>query len=805
MHYLLIPIVFLLSCFQLFAYDVTINGNPYRISVVTNSNFNSVYSLISSQPWWGNESLAASVASSVQYNLGTPTWSDSGPRFLHSRSPMSYDGEYHYWWNHQYWTVTPPGHVGVWGGSWHSGDFAVATLLVDTDNDGVYDLDDLDYDYDVLSDLEEETLALNPLSADSNGNGVSDLREAYEALTVEKVAVEAERDARPTQEAYDALEVEKALVTAERDARPTQEAYDALEVAKALVTAERDARPTQEAYDALEVEKAAVEAERDARPTQAAYDALEVAKEAVEAERDARPTQASYDAKVSELDALDSRVFALLPKEQASTAYDPILLDADSLGADQDYVFVSDTGDGILEFNFLAQEGQLRWYANGVELLNNSTIRIETSNHDLFNLESIVFDRWESENYFSETLFANSEQEAREQAADLFNSTYSASFTITDSNDTVLYSMPQVVAQPNDFSAYSIGEGSVTLLDAGSLGNNQDYTSVSDSGDGYKLFDFQAQQGQLRWWSNGVELLSNSIIRLSRADAQSFNLDSIEFDQWESESYFSEMIYANSEQEAKIQAAELYNQYYNSGSFTIRDHNGQILYAITPGHVNPDEFHAHSFEPGMYFVDYFGGYGYGNGLPAHTTLDIPNAEDLQYVDIAVNGYKVHVDGFNVSYDDGEYRVDYYGGSDASLQFSTLSIPMTDDSYYVDISTSGYKVHVDGFNVSYVVYDPPVATKTLEEYVGDLIDEHNSALVERDAAIVESDSKLSLQEIKDLRAGSTMVEIDNGQATLTMEIEESDDLGVWTNGSATSIQIPIDAEVGKKFYRFKMSE
>ena len=759
MHYLLIPIFFLLSCFQLFAYDVTINGNPYRISVVTNSNFNSVYSLISSQPWWGNESLAASVASSVQYNLGTPTWSDSGPRFLHSRSPMSYDGEYHYWWNHQYWTVTPPGHVGVWGGSWHSGDFAVATLLVDTDNDGVYDLDDLDDDNDGLSDLEEETLALNPLSADSNGNGVSDLREAYEALTVEKVAVEAERDARPTQEAYDALEVEKALVTAERDARPTQEAYDALEVEKA----------------------------------------------AVEAERDARPTQASYDAKVSELDALDSRVFALLPKEQASTAYDPILLDADSLGADQDYVFVSDTGDGILEFNFLAQEGQLRWYANGVELLNNSTVRIETSNHDLFNLESIVFDRWESENYFSETLFANSEQEAREQAADLFNSTYSASFTITDSNDTVLYSMPQVVAQPNDFSAYSIGEGSVTLLDAGSLGNNQDYTSVSDSGDGYKLFDFQAQQGQLRWWSNGVELLSNSSIRLSRADAQSFNLDSIEFDQWESESYFSEMIYANSEQEAKIQAAELYNQYYNSGSFTIRDHNGQILYAITPGHVNPDDFHAHSFEPGMYYVDYFGAYGYGSGLPAHTTLDIPNAEDLQYVDIAVNGYKVHVDGFNVSYDDGEYRVDYYGGSDASLQFSTLSIPMTDDSYYVDISTSGYKVHVDGFNVSYVVYDPPVATKTLEEYVGDLIDEHNSALVERDAAIVESDSKLSLQEVADLRAGASMLEVENGQATLTLEVEESDDLGIWTTGGASTVQIPIQAGEGKKFFRFKMAE
>ena len=64
---------------------------------------------------------------------------------------------------------------------------------------------------------------------------------------------------------------------------------------------------------------------------------------------------------------------------------------------------------------------------------------------------------------------------------------------------------------------------------------------------------------------------------------------------------------------------------------------------------------------------------------------------------------------------------------------------------------------------------------------------------------------SLEEIKDLRPGSTMIEIHDGQATLTMEVEESDDLGVWTNGSATSIQIPIDAEAGKKFFRFKMAE
>ena len=87
----------------------------------------------------------------------------------------------------------------------------------------------------------------------------------------------------------------------------------------------------------------------------------------------------------------------------------------------------------------------------------------------------------------------------------------------------------------------------------------------------------------------------------------------------------------------------------------------------------------------------------------------------------------------------------------------------------------------------------------------VVAEKDAALAAQASAEAERDAKLSLDEVKDLRAGSTMIEVHNGQATLTMEVEESDDLGIWTNGSATSIQIPIDAEAGKKFFRFKMAE
>ena len=70
---------------------------------------------------------------------------------------------------------------------------------------------------------------------------------------------------------------------------------------------------------------------------------------------------------------------------------------------------------------------------------------------------------------------------------------------------------------------------------------------------------------------------------------------------------------------------------------------------------------------------------------------------------------------------------------------------------------------------------------------------------------EYDAKLFIEEVQDLRAGSTMIEIENGQTALTLEVEESSDLAIWATGAVSTIQIPLDAEAGKKFFRFKMTD
>ena len=64
---------------------------------------------------------------------------------------------------------------------------------------------------------------------------------------------------------------------------------------------------------------------------------------------------------------------------------------------------------------------------------------------------------------------------------------------------------------------------------------------------------------------------------------------------------------------------------------------------------------------------------------------------------------------------------------------------------------------------------------------------------------------STEQISDLRPGSTMIEVQNGQATLSMEVEQSDDLEIWTSGGTTNLQVPIDPNSDTKFFRFKMAE
>ena len=74
----------------------------------------------------------------------------------------------------------------------------------------------------------------------------------------------------------------------------------------------------------------------------------------------------------------------------------------------------------------------------------------------------------------------------------------------------------------------------------------------------------------------------------------------------------------------------------------------------------------------------------------------------------------------------------------------------------------------------------------------------------DAIVAERDAKLTLEEVADLRPGSTMIEVSGNQATVQLQMEESSDLQTWEDkGDPATMTIPAGTDT--KFFRFKIAE
>ena len=63
---------------------------------------------------------------------------------------------------------------------------------------------------------------------------------------------------------------------------------------------------------------------------------------------------------------------------------------------------------------------------------------------------------------------------------------------------------------------------------------------------------------------------------------------------------------------------------------------------------------------------------------------------------------------------------------------------------------------------------------------------------------------TVQSIADLRAGATIIEVINNQATITLKLESSNDLESWfETGDNTTLQVSSSNDT--QFYRFKLSD
>ena len=80
-----------------------------------------------------------------------------------------------------------------------------------------------------------------------------------------------------------------------------------------------------------------------------------------------------------------------------------------------------------------------------------------------------------------------------------------------------------------------------------------------------------------------------------------------------------------------------------------------------------------------------------------------------------------------------------------------------------------------------------------------------ALVLLEAAKAERDARLTMDEVREARVGSTMIEVSGAKADITMTLEETSDLNDWSSAETSDKTIQVDAPAGIRFYRFKMSE
>ena len=66
--------------------------------------------------------------------------------------------------------------------------------------------------------------------------------------------------------------------------------------------------------------------------------------------------------------------------------------------------------------------------------------------------------------------------------------------------------------------------------------------------------------------------------------------------------------------------------------------------------------------------------------------------------------------------------------------------------------------------------------------------------------------LTEQDLIDLRVGSTLIAVSDGSATLSLQMEESQDLSSWSDlGAAVPFTVTLDPSDDSQFFRVKLAD
>lgn len=139
-----------------------------------------------------------------------------------------------------------------------------------------------------------------------------------------------------------------------------------------------------------------------------------------------------------------------------------------------------------------------------------------------------------------------------------------------------------------------------------------------------------------------------------------------------------------------------------------------------------------------------------------------------------------------------------------------------DPSYSDSDGDGYAAwrDDDDTNPSITQADGIYTLSSALTEIASLESQKSSLIAERDArptqaaynaVVADRDARLTMDEVRDARVGSTMVEVSQGKAYIAMTLEETSDLSDWSSATTSEKTIEVDAPAGTRFFRFKMTE
>lgn len=211
----------------------------------------------------------------------------------------------------------------------------------------------------------------------------------------------------------------------------------------------------------------------------------------------------------------------------------------------------------------------------------------------------------------------------------------------------------------------------------------------------------------------------------------------------------------------------------------------------------------------IFFSDYYPSYGvwYGSGENSSINIFYDGGNEFRFEDSYTwDNESLTSTGYNGG---GTFRTNFKTKTnDLFFKFTYVS---ESSELYADDSGKGFfydgRIDLDSNGMA----DGEQITNGLPfpaaDSIIDLANVYSSAesnLIPIQVLDYASNEKYFASELKDLRPGSTMIEVTGNQATLQFQMEESSDLQTWEDtGTPATMTIPADTDT--KFFRFKMAE